>query len=35
MDKEVTLSEQLKKKEDTIATIKLKKDIQDTIETRT
>lgn len=35
MEKEITLTEQKKKKEDTIATLKLKKDIQETIETNT
>jgi len=35
MEKEVVLSEQKKKKEDTIATIKLQKSIQDTLETNT
>lgn len=35
LEKEITLTEQKKKKEDTIATLKLKKDIQETMETNT
>ena len=34
-EKELGLTEQTKKKEETIATIKLKKDIQETLETNT
>lgn len=35
MEKEVILTEQKRKKEDTIATLKLQKSIQDTLETNT
>lgn len=35
MDKEIVLTEQTRKKEDTIATIKLQKSIQDTLDSRT
>lgn len=35
MEKEITLTEQTKKKEETISLIKLKKDVQDTLESQT